>query len=78
MFVTYKEQILKSSLLKHIPIEVINNYESKQHKELNHPISVYDSDGNYYVLDGIDSLLSYNGMGEQLIECFVTHKDSFL
>lgn len=73
-----REQVLKSSLLKNIPIDVINKYETKFPKAQETPISVYERDGNYFVLDGLDTLLKMNGGGDQLIDCFVTHKDSFL
>lgn len=74
----YREQILKSSLLKNIPIDVINQYENKVPNQQAAPISVYERDGNYFVIDGLDTLLKMNGGGDQLIDCYVTHKDSFL
>jgi len=74
----YREQILKSRLLKNVPIEMINQYENKQPSEQQKPITVYERDGNYFVIDGLDTLLKMNGSGDQLVECYVTHKDSFL
>lgn len=76
----YREKILKSQLLKNVPIDIINRYDGKQQCHETKPISVYERDGQYFVLEGLDTLLSMNGSGEQLIECYVTHKnsDSFL
>ena len=74
----YREQILKSRLLKNVPIDMINRYENVQENQSGEPISVYERDGNYFVLDGLDTLLRMNDNGDQLVDCFVTHKDSFL
>ena len=74
----YREQLLKSRLLKNVPIEVINHYENKVPNQQDLPISVYERDGDYFVVDGLDTLLKMNGTGDQLIDCYVTHKDSFL
>lgn len=74
----YREQILKSRLLKNVPIDVINQYDNKDPNQQDSPISVYERDGNYYVLDGLDTLLKMNGSGDKLIDCYVTHKNSFL
>lgn len=74
----YKEQILKSRLLKNVPIDVINQYENKVSENQMAPISVYERDGNYFVLEGLDTLLKMNGGGDQLVDCYVTHRDSFL
>lgn len=73
-----KEKILKSELLKNIPIDVINQYENRVAQKEDAPISVYERDGNYYVLEGLDHLLKMNASGDIPIECYVTHKDSFL
>lgn len=73
-----REQVLKSSLLKNIPIDMINKYKTEFPNTQEAPISVYERDGSYFVLDGLDTLLKMNGSGDQLIDCFVTHKDSFL
>lgn len=74
----YREQILKSRLLKNVPIDVINLYENKHPDDQEKPITVYERDGNYFVIDGLDTLLKMNGSGDQLIDCYVTHKGSFL
>lgn len=76
--VMYREKVLKSQLLKNVPIELINRYKGESSKEQTEPISVYERDGQYYVIDGLDSLLQMNGTGDTLIDCYVSHKNSFL
>lgn len=76
--VMYREKVLKSQLLKNVPIELINRYKGEGLKEQTESISVYERDGQYYVIDGLDSLLQMNGTGDALIDCYVSHKNSFL
>ena len=74
----YKERVLKSELIKNIPVNVINQYKPRETREQDQPISVYERDGNYFVIDGLDTLLRMNGEGDSLVDCYVTHKESFL
>ena len=73
-----REQVLKSQLLKNVPIEVINQHAGLISATQEEPITVLERDGNYFVLEGLDHLVNMKEAGDCLVDCFVTHKNSFL
>lgn len=67
------KQIKKSELLKHIPIQVVNQYENSSPIIDHEPIRVKEVNGNYYVEDNpsLHRLLQMNGTGDLVVDCVI-------
>ena len=71
------KQIKKSELLKHIPIQMVNQYENSVPVFPSEPIAVRESKGNYYLADdsSLHRLLQMNGTGDVLVKCVIKESE---